>query len=67
MRPGTPAAKANLRSGDVVTGVDGTTVDSAEALTRAIDAHKPGETVTVKISRGGKTITTQVKLASRPS
>src|SRR4051812_49496841 len=56
VRPGTPAAKANLRSGDVVTAVDGTTVDSAEALTRAIDAHKPGETVTVKISRGGKTI-----------
>jgi putative serine protease PepD len=67
VRPGTPAAKANLRSGDVVTAVDGTTVDSAEALTRVIDAHKPGETVTVKISRGGKTITAQVKLASRPS
>jgi len=67
VRPGTPAAKANLRSGDVVTAVDGTTVDSAEALTRAIDAHKPGETVTVKIRRNGKDITARVKLASRPS
>jgi putative serine protease PepD len=67
VRPGTPAAKANLRSGDVVTAVDGATVDSAEALTRAIDAHKPGETVTVKIRRNGKDITAQVKLASRPS
>jgi putative serine protease PepD len=67
VRPGTPAAKANLRSGDVVTAVGGTTVDSAEALTRAIDAHKPGETVTVKIRRNGKDITAQIKLASRPS
>jgi putative serine protease PepD len=67
VRPGTPAAKANLRAGDVVTAVGNTTVSSAEELTRAIDAHKPGETVTVKISRSGKTVTAQVTLASRPS
>jgi putative serine protease PepD len=67
VRPGTPAAKANLRTGDVVTAVDGTTVNSAEALTRAIDAHKPGETVTLKITRNGNDVTAQVTLASRPS
>jgi putative serine protease PepD len=68
VRPGTPAAKANLRAGDVITAVGNTSVSSAEELTRAIDAHKPGETVTVKISRGGKkTVTAQVTLASRPS
>ena len=67
VRPGTPAAKANLRTGDVVTAVDGTTVNSAEALTRAIDAHKPGDTVTLKITRNGKDVTAQVTLASRPS
>ena len=47
--------------------MDGTNVDSAEALTRAIDAHKPGETVTVTFRRNGKDITAPVKLASRPS
>jgi len=67
VRPGTPAAKANLRAGDVVTAIGNTSVSSAEELTRAIDAHKPGETVTVKISRGGNTVTAQVTLASRPS
>jgi putative serine protease PepD len=67
VRPGTPAAKANLRAGDVVTAVDGTTVNSAEALTRAIDAHKPGATVTLKITRNGNDVTAQVTLASRPS
>ena len=67
VRAGTPAQKAHLRAGDVVTAVDGTTVDSAEALTRAIDSHKPGDTVTVTIRRNGKNVTAQVKLASRPS
>ena len=67
VRPGTPATNANLRTGDVITAVGNTTVTSAEDLTRAIDAHKPGETVTVKIRRSGKTVTAQVTLASRPS
>jgi putative serine protease PepD len=67
VQPGTPAQKAHMRTGDVVTAVGGTTVDSAEALTRAIDSHKPGETVNVTIRRNGKKITAQVKLASRPS
>ena len=67
VQPGTPAQKAHLRAGDVVTAVDATAVNSAEALTRAIDSHKPGDTVTVTIRRNGKGITAQVKLASRPS
>ena len=67
VQPGTPAEKAHLRTGDVVTAVGGTTVDSAEALTRAIDSHKPGETVRVTIRRDGKDITAEVKLASRPA
>jgi serine protease Do len=67
VQPGTPAQKANLRAGDVVTAVNGETVSSAEALTRAIDSHKPGDTVTVTIRRNGKNVTAQVKLASRPS
>jgi putative serine protease PepD len=67
VRPGTPAATANLRAGDVVTAIGSTSVSSAEELTRAIDAHKPGETVTVTIRRSGKDITAQVKLGSRPS
>jgi len=67
VRAGTPAAKANLRTGDVVTAVGNTTVSSAEALTRAIDAHQPGDNVTLKITRGDETVTAQVTLASRPS
>jgi putative serine protease PepD len=51
----------------VVTAVGGPTVDTADALTQAIDSHSPGDTVTVKFCRDGKEHTVQVKLASRPS
>jgi putative serine protease PepD len=67
VRPGTPAEKAQLRAGDVITAVDGTKVDTADALTRAIDARQPGDTVTVKFRRDGKDQTVQVELATRPS
>jgi putative serine protease PepD len=67
VRAGTPAAKAGLKSGDVVTEVDGTSISSGDDLTRAIDAHKPGDTVTVKYRRGGSEHTVDLKLATRPS
>jgi len=51
----------------VITEVGGTEVDSADSLSQAIDSHQPGETVTLHVTRGGKSLTVQVKLASRPS
>jgi len=67
IRPSTPAAKAHLRAGDVVVEVDGTSIESGDDLTRAIDSHKPGETVTLKYERGGETHSVDVKLGTRPS
>ena len=67
MRSGTPAAKAGLKAGDVVTAVDGTSIASGDDLTRAIDSHKPGDTITLKYRRGGSEHTVDVKLATRPS
>jgi putative serine protease PepD len=67
VQPGTPAARAGLRSGDVVTAVAGTKVDSAVGLENAIGARKPGERVSLTYRRGGTTHTVQVTLATRPS
>ena len=79
---GTPAAKAGLHGatgtkivdgdqyatgGDVVTEVDGQTVATAEELQRAIDAKHPGDTVSITYWRNGKSHTTDVKLATRPT
>lgn len=60
---GSPAAKAGLKSGDVVTAIDGKPVTGADALVRAVDAHKPGDTVTLRA--GGRDV--KVKLGTRPS
>jgi putative serine protease PepD len=65
--PGTPAAKAGLRDGDVVTRLDGTAITSESGLSAVIDGKKPGDTMTVTYVRRGKTATVTVTLVSRPS
>jgi len=67
VKAATPAAQAGLKAGDVVTAVDGTSIASGDDLTRAIDSHKPGDTVTLKYRRGGSEHTVDLKLATRPS
>ncbi|MEW2504721.1 MULTISPECIES: trypsin-like peptidase domain-containing protein [unclassified Amycolatopsis] len=46
---GGPAASAGLTGGDVITAVDGKTVDSATALTTLMDTHHPGDKLTVTV------------------
>jgi putative serine protease PepD len=65
--PGGPGADAGLRSGDVVTAIDGRTVDSSDALVAAVDSHKPGDQITVTVKRGGDTSQVKVKLGTRPN
>jgi S1-C subfamily serine protease len=63
---GSPAAKAGIESGDVVTAVDGKTVTSPEDLLATIRDHEPGDTMKVTFVRNGKTETVEVKLVERP-
>lgn len=44
---GTPLYQAGLDAGDVIDSLDGKAISSAEALTQAIAAHKPGDKVDV--------------------
>lgn len=64
--PNTPAAQANLQPGDVIQGVDGTTISNAEDLVKVLLDHKPGDTVSLKVVRGGQTSTIKVTLSGRP-
>jgi putative serine protease PepD len=66
-QPNTPAGKAGLKKGDVITAVGGTAVASGDDLSRAIDAHKPGDQVTITYQRGGSEHTARLTLATRPS
>jgi putative serine protease PepD len=64
---GGPAADAGLRSGDVVTAIDGKAIAGSDALVNAVDGHKPGDEVTLTVRRGGDTSSIKVKLGTRPN
>ncbi len=49
-----PAAKAGLEAGDVVLKIDGKTVEGSPDLSRTIRAVRPGQKVTLSVSRVGK-------------
>jgi putative serine protease PepD len=67
VRAGTPADKAGLQAGDVVTAIDGKPIGSAAALQTAIDAKKPGDQISVTVKRNGSDKTVNVTLGTRPS
>ncbi len=67
VRAGTPAARAGLRAGDVVTAAAGKQITSASELRATINAHRPGDTISVTYARGGQNHTVKVKLAARPA
>lgn len=82
VKAGTPAQKAGLHKatgqktiqgvpyvtgGDVITKIDGTSIATDDALRRAVDAHQPGDKVTLTYVRNGKTQTATVTLGTRPT
>jgi len=61
---GSPADKAGIKSGDVITKIDGRPVSRDEDLVVAIRAKAPGDTVTFTILRDGNEQTITVTLAA---
>jgi serine protease Do len=65
--PDSPAEKAGLKSGDIITKVDGNAVRDPQRLQLAVTRLAPGTTVTVEYVRDGKTLTTTFKLGELPT
>ena len=61
---GSPADKAGLRPGDVVTAIDSTRIIGADGLVAAVQRHRPGDTVSITFTRGTGTHIVKVKLGS---
>jgi S1-C subfamily serine protease len=64
--PGSPAARAGLQAGDVITQIDSTALTSDSSLAETLSRHKPGDTVPVSVLRRGQTVNAQVTLGESP-
>jgi len=65
--PGSPAAKAGIVAGDVITAVNGHAVNSPTAVVAQLLSRHPGDKVTVKwVDQSTGTHTASVTLASGP-
>ena len=62
---GSPAAKAGLREGDVITHVDGRAVRDPQAVVEAVSAHRPGQTVRLRWQRPDHVSEKAVRLGDR--
>lgn len=67
VQPGTPADKAGLEVGDVVTAVNGERVDSAESLVAHIREYSVGDKVTLTVLRDSKSQELTATLVAAPS
>jgi serine protease Do len=64
--PSAPGAKAGLKSGDVITAIDGKKVEGSDDLTMDVVSHTPGSTVTLDVVRNGQPTKVSVTLGTRP-
>jgi S1-C subfamily serine protease len=64
---GSPAEKAGLQAGDIITSIDGHRIDAGAGLDDVLSQYKPNDTLTLEVLRGGQTISVQVTLGTRPA
>lgn len=60
--PGSPAANAGIRAGDIIIAIDGNPVNSAQEAIVAVRSHSVGDVITVELNRGSKSIQVSLKL-----
>jgi Do/DeqQ family serine protease len=60
--PGSPAAKAGLKTGDVVVKVDGKPVHNAADLRNTVGLMRIGQTVTLDVLRDGKPLQVEARI-----
>jgi S1-C subfamily serine protease len=66
IEPNSPAEKAGLQVGDVITAVDNTKIDANHSLSDLIQTHKPGDQVALAVTRGSQSLTLNIELGAAP-
>jgi S1-C subfamily serine protease len=64
---GGPAEKAGIKPGDVITKIDGKTIDQLSSLSSLINRHRVGDKVELTVVRDGKEQKITVSLGAAPS
>lgn len=64
---GSPAEKADIAPGDIITKIEGKTVNADNTISDVIQSKKPGDSVSLEIWTDGNTRTTNVNLEESPN
>ena len=64
---GSPGEAAGIKTGDILTKLEGETIDPSHRLENLLVKYAPGRTITMEVYRGGSYITIKVTLGTRPS
>ncbi len=65
VRPGSPADRAGITGGDRIVDIGGTRIENLYDMTYALQDHKPGDTVPVKVIRKGAPVELRATLTQR--
>jgi S1-C subfamily serine protease len=63
---GTGAAKAGVKQGDIIVGINGTHITSAQDITSVLSGLHPGDRITLQLVRGKQHLTVHVVLGTVP-
>lgn len=64
--PNSPAAKAGLKVGDIITAINGSKLDDDSPLQTVVQEYKVGEEITLTVIRGEQELEIKVTLEKRP-
>ena len=62
---GSPASKAGIEEGDVVLAINDVPITGRTGMIAVVRDSQPGDTITIKVERGGKTVTLSATLVER--
>ena len=65
LRPFMRAEDGNIVLGDIIVAVDGKPVKTIDDLLTLLEQHMPGDTLSIRIARGGETVDAQITLGLR--
>jgi S1-C subfamily serine protease len=64
---GSPGEKAGIKTGDIITQIEGQPIDLLHQLEDVLAQYTPGRTVRVEVHRAGVYLTLKVTLGTRPA